>query len=122
MKKTHIALWLIIMIIMVVSLTLIGYLLNKKNGAYYDLESKIESSAKAYLAQYPEKHPEGILILTAPELIESKFLNNFKIEEERCNGYVTVKKVSISYSYTPYIKCEKYQTKKLNEDLLKELD
>lgn len=122
MKKTNIAIWLIIMIILVVSLTLIGYLLNKKNGTYYDLEARIESSARSYLAQYPEKHPEGTLILTAPDLIENKFLNNFTALEEKCNGYVTVKKVSISYSYTPYIKCEKYQTKKLNEDLLKELN
>ncbi len=103
---------IIIAIVLVLGLTFIGYSLSTKNKVYYDLEDKIESSAKGYYSQYPEEFPNSKTLITSVKLIESNFLDNLTNSEENCEGYVIVTNVNNFYKYKPFIKCEHYITKK----------
>ncbi len=113
MKKTKglFIAWAIIVIIIVILLTVLGFLLKSKNGEYEKLETKITDSAKRYVDNkflYPEDDEK--LKVTSKELIEATFLDELKIKNDVCTGYVVVSKDGV-YKYKAYIKCKNYTTK-----------
>ncbi|MDD4705791.1 MAG: hypothetical protein PHS24_01070 [Bacilli bacterium] len=111
----------LIVIILVLGLTVIGLNLKAKNQNYYELEKRIEESAKLYYSQYPEKFPSNKTIITSDKLIEINFLKNMKLAKENCKGYVVVEKVYVYYEYAPYIKCKNYETKDFDERIIEEI-
>lgn len=110
-----------IVIILVLGLTVIGLNLKANNKDYYDLEKKIEESAKLYYSQFPDRFPSNEAIISANKLIENNFLKNMKLSKEECKGYVVVKKVYMYYEYAPYIKCKNYETKGFDGGILDEV-
>lgn len=110
-----------IVILLVIGLTVIGYILKNQNQVYYDLEKRIEESAKLYYSQFPDKFPSNKTTITSDKLIENNFLKNMKLSKEKCEGYVVVKKVYMYYEYAPYVKCKKYETKDFDDSILKEV-
>lgn len=118
--KKMMYIWITIIIILVLSLTIIGLNLNSKNKKYYDLEEKIEEATKVYLGQYPDEFPSDTLYMTSERLITTSFLDNLNLSDEKCKGYVVVKKVYMYYEYKPFIKCDKYTTNKFNDKIVGE--
>ncbi len=116
MKKI-LYIWIIIAVILVGSLTFIGYKLTSENKPYYDLETKLMDAAKIYFGQYPEQLPDNHKTISSYKLIQNDFLDSIDINEEKCRGYVTVTKDYIFYEYEPFIKCENYMTKKYDSSL-----
>ncbi|MDD2409341.1 MAG: hypothetical protein PHD03_01305 [Bacilli bacterium] len=110
-----------IVIILVLGLTVIGLNLKAKNQDYYDLEKRIEESAKLYYSQFPDKFPSKETTITSDKLIEINFLKNMKLLNDECKGYVVVTKVYMYYEYAPYVKCKNYETKDFNDSILKEV-
>jgi len=108
MKKTFVAM-IIIAIMLVGGLTFIGFHLSRANKEYYDLEKVLESSASRYFGQYPGSLPARSLIITASELIDAEFLEDFKVG---CSGYVEVSKSGSFYNYKAFINCPNYITRK----------
>lgn len=107
-----------IVIILVLGLTVIGLNLKAKNQDYYDLEKRIEESAKLYYSQFPDKFPSNEATITANKLIETNFLKNMKLSKEECKGYVVITKVYMYYEYAPYVKCKNYETKNFDDRVL----
>lgn len=71
---------------------------NYKTPAYYhSIELKLEKAARKYM---DGKSINEKTIITTDELKEEKLFNN------KCNGYVIIDKTF----YTPYIKCDDYET------------
>ena len=46
--------------------------------------------------------------ITVAELLKSGALSTNKINDDECDGYVTVKNNGVNYDYKAYIKCKKY--------------
>lgn len=113
MRKTNILfiLWGAIVIGIITGLTILGFLLEKMNNNYKKLEEKIKDSAIKY-SESESLYPEGIneIKVTKDELVENDFLDELKIKEDICDGYVTIKLDEV-YQYDAYIKCKKYTTK-----------
>jgi len=126
MKAIYV-IWFIIAFILVGMLTLYGFLLQSKYGEYYALEKKLTTAAEKYYEQYPNYLPAKSASIVSEKLIESNFLKPLQLWEnlseinevgsyvDQCSGYVLVLKSGFKYQYKPYIKCEKYITKKYND-------
>ena len=117
MKRIFIGM-IIIAVMLVGGLTFIGYHLSERNGEYYELETTLKEEASRYFGQFPGRLPTRSSIVTAAELIEEGFLEDFNME---CTGYVEVKKSGMFYNYTPFLNCPNYSTRKYNPDNDKEI-
>lgn len=113
MKKQKILwiIWGVIVVVLLVLLTTLGFMLNKKYKAYYELEDKLKESAEKYgNTEFIYRDGSSNYKITSDELLETIYLDNLDIENDTCTGYVTVKLDTV-YEYKAYIKCGKYTTK-----------
>lgn len=105
-------LWGITLLLIVVLLTIFGFVYKNKTTIYKELEEKIVESAKKYVDAkflYPEKG--DTIKITSEELLETEFLDVLEKNEEECKGYVEVYKDGTVYKYIGYVECPNYQTK-----------
>ena len=114
MKKL-LVMWFIVAFMMVGGLTFIGWQKTSINKDYYKLEKELEESAKTYFGMFPIKLPSKELAIKSETLINEDMLKGLKYEGEDCEGYVVVKKQSVAYKYTPFIKCSDYETNKYDD-------
>jgi hypothetical protein len=110
--------WIFIMIMLVGGLTFIGFYQASRYGAYRDLERRLENAARSYLGQFPDRHPNTSKVITSNYLMNEDFLDNLKIEDNQCTGYVIVTRRGRFYNYGAYIKCDNYTTRGFDEDNL----
>ena len=118
MKKMNVYLiiWGIIIVIIVALLTTFGFLYKDKTKVYKDLERKIVEAEKKYVdAKFLYPQADQVLKNTAEELKEEKYLDNSKVNDEECTGYVEVYLDGTIYTYKSYIKCDNYETKGYEE-------
>lgn len=114
MKKTnkYFIIWGIIVVALVALLTAIGFLYKDNTKVYKELEKTMVEAEKKYVDAkflYPQ---DGVTLkTTSEELISEKYLENLKVEDEECTGYVEVYKDGTVYKYNAYIKCDNYKTK-----------
>ncbi len=113
MKKTNILfiIWGILVIIVIGLLTALGFMIKNQNKDYEKLEDKLLDSTKKYVDTnflYPEGN--DTLKVTSSELIEKNFLDELKVNNDKCTGYVKVYNDGV-YQYKVYIKCSNYTTK-----------
>ena len=113
MKKANVlfTIWGIIVIMIVILLTVLGFMIKNIKSDYRLLEDDLLKAAQKYTATnfvYPD---EGRTIKVSKNEIEKAgFLEKeLKIDDDVCNGYVEVK-TDKAVSYKAYIKCRKYQT------------
>jgi len=103
--------WSIVVVLIVIMLTILGFVLKNKTSKYTPVEEKLEEKAKQYVDKlflYPEHKGERIKI-TSEEMIEEGILDELKIENDTCTGYVIVTNNDV-YKYNTYIKCTNYTT------------
>lgn len=119
MKKITIV-WIVLIVILTLSLTIIGLNVSKRTKPYKALEADIVDAMKVYYGQdsnlkkLPNKDRE--IKITIDELKEFGLSINTNINEDICDGYGVVRGESVSYSYTAFIKCKKYTTDKYEEN------
>ncbi len=110
-QKRLFILWGIIVVILIILLTVLGFMTTNKNKKYHELEDKLKVAA--------EKHSSDNFIfqegvnnykITSEELLETPYLDNLDIESDKCTGYVTITFDQV-YEYKAYIKCNNYKTK-----------
>ena len=53
--------------------------------------------------------------ITLDELKEEKVLENLKIKDTECEGYIEIQYTKENYKYSPFIKCGNYKTKGYKE-------
>ena len=92
-------------------LVYIGKAIERKNQNYNTYERELVEYAKIYFAEKKMSLGVGESIeINMNTLIEEELLKTSKVNEDECNGFVTVKRNIDGYSYTPYIKCNKYES------------
>ncbi len=118
MKKVHnyAIVWGIIVLIIIILLTIFGFVYKDKSKVYKDLEEKIVEAVKKYADAkflYP-KSGENVKT-TADVLIEEGFMEELKVGDEVCEGYVILSFKNSVYDYKGYVKCKNYVTKGYSE-------
>ena len=106
MKKISI-IWGCLLVLIVGGLTTLGIIWKNNNKPYKDAEEKIKLLAQSY--KDATTIPEGGKV-TLAELKEAKLIEELKVNEEVCDGYVKIEKTNTVYKYTGFIKCENYKT------------
>ena len=102
--------WGVVFVLILVGLTIIGFVYKNKVIPYKELEQKLKDTA----IQYVEKrsgYSNSDMMVTAEELVEEGFIEELKVNDSPCEGYVLFKKVQEHHEHRSYIKCEKYKTK-----------
>lgn len=111
MKRISIV-WGLLLVLIVIGLTAVGFLYKSKSSDYKKLESELVNLAEKYVEAkflYPEGNES--LKITLDELKEEGYLQELKKDEDTCDGYVILSHKDFAYDYKGYIKCSKYTTK-----------
>lgn len=109
-KRTTIlfVIWFILVLIIVGLLTTLGFMLNNKYQDYEQLESKLLKAAQEYtLVNKNDFEGAKDYKLTSEVLIASDYMDELKLDDEVCEGYVLINH-SKEFSYKVFIKCENY--------------
>lgn len=109
MKKI-LGMWIVVAVLMVGTLTYVGFKLTENNKIYKEAENNLKEAAEGYAGYYPNILKNN-LIIKNEELIEKGFNKEIKVYTEKCDGYVLIKRQGVIYKYKPYIKCKEYTTK-----------
>lgn len=113
MDKMHILQIFSVMIILMLFATLGLYAVKfKKYEKYIDVESSIVADIKKQNIKSKNdiKMFASIVVPT-----EEYKIDEFKVENDICNGYVKIRKYIFTYSYKAYIKCNNYKTSGFNK-------
>jgi len=108
MKKITIV-WTITLILIVASLTVLGFKI-KKDNIDNIMEDSLVTQAEKYLGLYPGLFPSlgNSIKITAEELKDKGYDAGFS--KENCEGYVIVENTNSGFKYNPYVKCPDYTT------------
>ena len=109
MRKMSI-LWGFIVIVLVAGLSFLGFTYKYKSKKYKDLENKLVEIAKKYTAtdfNYPKGN--NSVIVTYEELKEKKLINELKVNNNKCDGYVEITFDGVT-KYKAFIDCKNYKT------------
>lgn len=114
-QKALFIVWGAIVITLVVLLTILGFMLNKKYEPYTKLEEELKTAGEKYgNSEFIYNGNIKEYKITSDELIEKDYLKELKTKDDTCTGYVIVTFKNV-YKYTPYIKCKNYETKGYKE-------
>ena len=102
--------WGAILVLIFVALTAFGFYFKHTTKVYKEFESDIASKTKEYIMENSMLY-EGDIDYSFDELIEFGVLENKKVNEKDCDGYVTVAYENESYDYKTYLQCGMYKTK-----------
>ena len=107
MKKTSI-IWGLLLLLIFGMLTAFGILWKKKNMEYVDAEKKISDLVKSYKDASTVATGETIPL---KELQDLDLIDELKVNDETCDGYVRIENKKGVYEYKGYISCANYSTK-----------
>jgi len=119
MKKITI-IWIILIVLLTITLTFIGLQVSNRTKPYKTLEGDIVEAMKIYYGQdsnlkkLPKENRETKISIK--ELKDFGLKINTTINDDECTGFGIVRGKSLSYSYTAFIKCDKYTTDKYEEN------
>ncbi len=111
MRKISI-IWGTILVIIVILLTVLGFLYKDKRIPYKELEQSLVEDAKKYVDVhflYPQDDSE--VKVSYEEMKDEEYVSELKYGEDVCDGYVVVKSNGTVFEYKGYITCEQYTTK-----------
>lgn len=110
MKKMMTA-WLTITSMLILSLLFIGLNVEKHNKEYKTLENDLVEAADVYIKtkDVDIKTNESKKI-SIDMLIEENIIKSDQKDKLKCDGYVIVKKKINKLDFSPYIKCDEYET------------
>ena len=110
MKKMYLA-WILIVGGLILSLALIGLNIKNTNRKYKALESDMKEQANAYIIRNKVDLSNGESIKFDDNILEKAgFLKTMQVENDKCTGYVDVKRITSGYDFKAYIKCTNYTT------------
>lgn len=114
MRKLTIV-WGLVILIIFAGLTTFALLWKDKNRKYKDLEKELAGKVQGYYETKYE-YPKGmeVITITKQDLINDQVIENLKIDNDECDGYVDVSNNTV-IEYTAYIKCPNYTTKGYNK-------
>jgi hypothetical protein len=112
MKKLTIMMT-IFMLFLTGSLLYIGLSIQNSNKPYKALENDLKEIAQSYISTEKVGVNVGSSIeLSTKKMIEDNIIDEVKVEDDTCDGYVEIIHNMDGYSYKTYIKCDKYETYK----------
>lgn len=115
MKKFSV-IWGSFLVILILILTVFGFVYKSKASEYKKLEIQLIDATKKYVDAkflYPEEKEQ--LKVTFGELKENQYIEELKKENDNCDGYVIVQHNGTVFEYHGYVKCPKYITKGYQE-------
>lgn len=109
--KKMMAAWVAITTMLILSLLFIGLNVEKHNKEYKTLENDLVEAADVYMKtkDIDIKLNESKKI-SIDELIEENVIKSESKDKLKCDGYVIVKKKINKLDFSPYIKCDEYET------------
>ncbi len=102
--------WGLLLVVLVGALTIAGIIWKNNTGVYKRLEDKLSDGAAKYRDAATIGDNEKVKV-TLEELQEAKVIEELKVNDDECDGYVEIYKKGLTFRYEPYIKCNKYVTK-----------
>ncbi len=104
--------WGGILFLIVIALTLFGFYFKYRTKVYKDYESILEEKTKEYLLSHPVSYENSYSL---EELINLGVIEEAKVSENACEGYVSVLYQNDIYQTDAYIKCGIYKTRGYGE-------
>ena len=115
MKKMY-ACWIFLMVVLLSALLFFGYAYIDSISGYQSLEADMVEAGDFYLNINNIELSVGESIrLESKQLIEAKTINSMEVEDDKCEGYVEIKKNISNYDYKAYIKCNEHTTEGYEE-------
>lgn len=111
MKKISFV-WGAILVIIVIGLTVIGFVYKNKSNDYKNMEKNLVEITKKYVELkflYPD--PNQKLKISFSELKQNDLIEELKKDDQECDGYVIIKNNGTAYEYKGYVSCPNYSTK-----------
>lgn len=109
--KKMMFLWVTITIMLVLSLLFIGKNIEKHNKEYQTFENDLVEAADIYIKTKDiDVRTNESKKISIDELIEENMIKSEQKDKLKCDGYVIVKKKINKLDFSPYIKCDEYET------------
>lgn len=110
-KKMY-AVWTLIVILIFIFLTILGFLFKNKTNIYKVLENQLVEAEKKYVdAKFLYPTTNEPLKINAKILIENGYMDELKIQDEICDGYAIISKKGTVFEYKGFVSCSNYKTK-----------
>ena len=94
------------------ALLYIGYSIKNQNRPYTAFEHDLAEIAEVYISTNKVNVNIGNNTnISIEKMMEDNYLVSNVVNEDTCEGYVTISRGPSGYNYKPYIKCSKYETK-----------
>ena len=111
--KKNVILMIIFSILFVGTMLFIGYSIKQKNKDYVSKENELKEIAALYVNLAKINVQEGKSAeLQLDQIIKDGYMEEIKVHNDDCTGYITIKKKYNNYTYIPHIKCGKYESLK----------
>ena len=111
--KKNVILMIIFSILFVGTMLFIGYSIKQKNKDYVSKENELKEIAALYVNLAKINVQEGKSAdLQLDQIIKDGYMEEIKVHNDVCTGYITIKKKYNNYTYLPHIKCGKYESLK----------
>lgn len=111
--KKNVVLMVIFSILFVGTMLFIGYSIQNRNKDYVNKENELKEIAALYVNLNKVNVLEGKSEdLQLEQIIKDGYLEEIKVNEHECTGYITIKKKYNNYTYIPHIKCGNYESLK----------
>jgi len=104
--------WGVVLVLIVVFLTAVGFLYKHKAKDYKKLEEELVNYAEKYgevKFLYPEE--KQTIKITLDDLKDIGYLTELKKDDDVCDGYINLTYDGFVYQYKGFVKCPKYTTK-----------
>lgn len=104
--------WGIFLVLLVVLLTIFGFVYKYKSADYKKVEEQLVETAKKYVEVkflYPDE--KSSVKITLDEMKQDGYAEDLKKDDDLCDGYVILSHDGFVYQYKGYIKCSNYTTK-----------
>ncbi len=110
MKRISI-IWGVLLLLIVIGLTIVGFVYKSKASSYKQLENDLVSVTEKYVEAkflYPSENQSINIYLS--ELQEDGYIESLKKDNDECDGYVKLYHDGFAYQFKGYITCPKYTT------------
>ena len=110
MKKMYAA-WIFLIGVLMLALLVIGYNTSQKTKDYKAKEQDMIEQASSYITKNDINLSNGeSLKLDHQRLIDAGLMQDMKVKDDECEGYIKITKQASGYDYNAYIKCKNYTT------------
>lgn len=102
--------WGFILVLLVIGLTVIGFVYKHESKVYKEYEELLVKQATSYVEDH-SLYPDESLKITDDEMLEGGYLETTYVNGHDCSSYVMVLKNGKSYSFDSFVQCGNYKTK-----------